>query len=65
MLMESQEILNKIRDLREETKEIHNLMRENTERSQEYMKQLDEIDNEIIQLMDNFIDNVNGNTSTK
>jgi phage host-nuclease inhibitor protein Gam len=63
--MESQEILNKIRDLREETKELHNLMRENTEISQEYMKQLDEIDNEIIQLMDNFKDNVNGNTSTK
>jgi uncharacterized coiled-coil DUF342 family protein len=64
--MDIQEILNKIRDLRSEYKSIQNLMVETPENAHRLMDQLNEIDNEIIQLMDEFIGNAtNGDTSTK
>jgi hypothetical protein len=64
--MDIQEILNKIRDLRSEYKSIQNLMVETPENAHRLMGQLNEIDNEIIQIMDEFIGNAtNGDTSTK
>lgn len=63
--MTPQDIIDKIRSLKDEIREIHGAMKENPENVRQYISQLDEIDNEIIQLMDKFIDETNGDTSTK
>lgn len=63
--MTPQDILDRIRSLKDEIREIHGVMKERPDNAHQYMSQLDEIDNEIIQLMDEFIDDVNGNTSTE
>jgi uncharacterized coiled-coil DUF342 family protein len=59
------EYLENIRELEQEIKEIHQMMKDNPRNANTYMQQLDEIDKQIIYYMDKFREDLDGDTSTK